>query len=95
MDQNILKTQNRPLSFTRQLEELGAVNYLITVGIPSSLDLGDKWGHNNYYDKPWEVMANVYGDVEGYKNSSNDINAAHKYHRGSQKVGPLILVFIE
>ena len=80
---------------TKQLQELGAINYLITVGIPSVFNLGEKWGNGQYYNKPWEVMANIYGGVEEYNNSQNDINAARKYHRGSQKVGPLILIFIE
>ena len=80
---------------TKQFQELGLTNYLITVGIPSYLNLGKEWGNNECYNKPWEVMANVYGGVEEYQNSQNDINAAYKYHRGSQKVGPLILVFIE
>lgn len=80
---------------TRQLKELGILNYLITVGIPSYLNLGEKWGGGEYYNKPWEVMANVYGGVEEYKNSRNDINAAYKYYRASQKIGPLVLIFIE
>ena len=84
-----------PVSYTKQLQELGVINYLITVGIPSYFDLGEKWGDGEYYNKPWEVMANIYGGVEEYENSQIDINAAYKYHRGSQKIGPMILIFIE
>ncbi len=45
---------------TQQLKELGALRYLIYIGIPSALDLGS----GNYYDKPWEVTADVYGGVQ-------------------------------
>ena len=45
---------------TQQLKELGALRYLIYIGIPSALNLGS----GNYYDKLWEVTADVYGGVQ-------------------------------
>ena len=80
---------------TKQLEELGPINYLITVGIPSALDLGDEWGGGIYEQKPWEVMADIYGETELLPHSQNDVNAAYKYQRISKQLGPFVLIFIE
>jgi len=63
---------------TKQLKELGVINYLFTVAIPSAFDLGDKWGDGIYENKPWEVMADIYGGTELHSRTQNDINAAYK-----------------
>ena len=39
---------------------LGAVRFGLSVGIPSPLSLGP-W---DYYDKPWETMADIFGGVK-------------------------------
>ena len=44
----------------KQLEIIGPTVYMSTIGIPSMLNLGD----GDYYDKPWEVTADILGGVK-------------------------------
>lgn len=66
---------------------LGQANYLITVGIPS----WKKWGSGDYYDKPWEIMAEMTGGV----NNSSDERTLEEMYRGENylKAASLFGVF--
>ena len=71
---------------TKQLQELGFVKYTIDIGIPSMLDLGD----GDYYSKPWEITADIYGGVQSRLHSQSDIKAGFEYLEKSKFYGPFI-----
>ena len=53
---------------TVQMAELGFVNYLVWVGIPSlhfyrETENG-RYSWDQYYDRPWELIADYYGQVD-------------------------------
>ncbi len=60
---------------TKQREWLGRVNYLAFIFLPSLLKLGEK----DYYNKPWEVTADIFGGVDSRFRSSEDIEAGYQY----------------
>ena len=76
---------------TKQLEQLGIVNYALCIGLPS----WQQWGTGEYYSKPWEITADVYGGVQSRNHSQSNIDRGFVYLEGSKKIGPLIWVFIE
>ncbi len=76
---------------TRQLEYLGVVNYALCIGLPS----WQEWGSGEYYSKPWEVTADIYGKVESRPHSSNESNNGINYLRSSRAIGPLSWCYIE
>ena len=45
---------------TIQLEQLGILKYALNIGLPS----WQNWGTGDYYDKPWEITADIYGGVQ-------------------------------
>ena len=47
---------------TKQLDELGLFDYFLYIGIPSFFELNSE-DYEDYYDRPWEVTANILGDV--------------------------------
>lgn len=78
-----------------QLAILGPINYFISVGIPSA----GKWGSSNYYDNPWENMANEKGGAQSYDiNNLNNLIPIN--HNGNSKhllmatfLGPYSLIY--
>ena len=76
---------------TKQLEQLGIVNYALCIGLPS----WQQWGTGEYYSKPWEITADVYGGVQSRNHSQSNIDRGFAYLEGSKIIGPLIWVFIE
>ena len=54
-----IDTIKHEFGHTKQLEQMGLVNYLILIGLPS----WQKWGADSYYRKPWEITADIYGGV--------------------------------
>ncbi|MBR4017899.1 MAG: RHS repeat-associated core domain-containing protein [Oscillospiraceae bacterium] len=76
---------------TKQLEQLGIVNYALCIGLPS----WQQWGTDEYYSKPWEITADVYGGVQSRNHSQSNIDRGFAYLEGSKIIGPLIWVFIE
>ncbi len=69
---------------TVQLKQLGLLNYAIDIGIPSYFNLGQ----GDYYDKPWEVTADVYGGVKSRQHSKEKVYAGFAYLACS-KLGPV------
>ena len=56
---------------TIQLGLLGPINYGLGIGIPSCFG----WSRKDYYDRPWEVTADLFGGVQRQKPASKaDIN---------------------
>ena len=76
---------------TKQLEQLGVVNYALCIGLPS----WQQWGTGEYYSKPWEITADIYGGVQSRNHSQSNIDRGFAYLEGSKIIGPLIWVFIE
>ena len=45
---------------TKQLKYLGVMKYILCIGLPSFRE----WGSDlEYYRRPWEITADMYGDV--------------------------------
>ena len=59
----------------KQLEILGPTVYMSTIGIPSMLNLGD----GDYYDKPWEVTADILGGVKTRTHSRDVVAKGFTY----------------
>ena len=69
---------------TVQLQQLGIVKYALCIGLPSWLE----WGSKDYYDKPWEVTADLFGGVQSREASRSDKADAFHYLWLSKQVGP-------
>ena len=58
-----------------QLKKMGVIKYTIFIGIPSLLNLGK----GKYYDKPWEITADILGEVCSRKHKDSDIIKGNIY----------------
>ena len=76
---------------TKQLDDLGVIKYALCIGLPS----WQMWGTGRYYDKPWEVMADVYGDVKSRTPSQDKIQAGKQYQSLSKKYGIIVWFTIQ
>lgn len=56
---------------------LGTINYGLMIGLPSALE----WSERSYYNRPWEVTADVFGGASGGKHDhiQEDINRGYWY----------------
>ncbi len=68
---------------TVQLQRLGFLKYTVCIGIPSLL----QWGNGAYYSKPFEITADVFGNVQSRVHTKNDIEAGFYYLEYSKKRG--------
>ncbi|MBQ7602143.1 MAG: RHS repeat-associated core domain-containing protein, partial [Lachnospiraceae bacterium] len=68
---------------TIQLKLMDPISYLVNIGLPSSLDLGS----GEYYDKPWEITADILGGVKSRKHSKEKMIEGVVYLGGSA-LGP-------
>ena len=78
------ETNNRPdaedvvrheYGHTKQLKELGVVKYALFIGLPS----WQQWGSGPYYEKPWEITADVYGGVQSRSHDAQKIQIGFDY----------------
>jgi RHS repeat-associated protein len=60
---------------TKQLDQLGIINYALFIGLPS----WQEWSSDYYYDRPWEVTADTYGEVQSRTPSQAKIDAGEDY----------------
>lgn len=58
-----------------QLKKMGIFKYTVFIGIPSLLNLGDGY----YYDKPWEITADLLGGVCSRTHKENSIVKGNEY----------------
>ena len=58
-----------------QLKKMGIIRYTLFIGIPSLLNIGD----GRYYDKPWEVTADILGEVHSRKHKERYIVKGNEY----------------
>ncbi len=73
-----------------QLMMMGIANYGLMIGLPSWLE----WSNRSYYDRPWEITADVFGGVTGRTHSQADINRGYWYLGVSSLLGPLGYFFL-
>ena len=58
-----------------QMKRIGILRYTLFIGIPSILNLGK----GNYYEKPWEITADILGGVCSRKHHDNNIVKGNDY----------------
>ena len=73
-----------------QLMSMGILNYAIMIGLPS----WQEWSDRSYYERPWEITADVFGGVTGRTHSQVDINRGYWYLAVSSLFGPLGYLFL-
>ena len=73
-----------------QLMMMGIANYGLMIGLPSWLE----WSNRPYYERPWEITADVFGGVTGRTHSQADIDRGYWYLGVSSLLGPLGYFFL-
>ena len=73
-----------------QLMMMGIANYGLMIGLPSWRE----WSNRPYYERPWEITADVFGGVTGRTHSQADINRGYWYLGVSSLLGPLGYFFL-
>ena len=58
-----------------QLKKMGVIKYTLFIGIPSLFN----WGEGKYYDKPWEITADILGGVSSRIHSKKYIVKGNEY----------------
>ena len=58
-----------------QMKRIGIIRYTLFIGIPSLLN----WGKGSYYEKPWEITADILGDVRSRKHNDYNIDKGNDY----------------
>lgn len=58
-----------------QMKRIGIIKYTLFIGIPSLLNLGK----GNYYEKPWEITADIMGGVSSRKHIDCNIVKGNEY----------------
>lgn len=59
-------------------------------GLPSALE----WSTRSYYDRPWEITADIFGGVRGRAHTQDDINRGYWYLGVSSIFGPFGYLFL-
>lgn len=67
-----------------QLEEMGLFTYSLCIFLPS----WQMWGSDNYYEKPWEITADILGGVQSRMHTQEKITAGFNYTELSKYIGP-------
>lgn len=73
-----------------QLMMMGIANYGLMIGLPSWRE----WSKRKYYERPWEITADVFGGVTSRPHSQADINRGYWYLGVSSLLGPLGYFFL-
>ena len=69
---------------TKQLKYLGIVKYILCIGIPSLKE----WGTDaDYYRRPWEITADIYGEVCSRKHKTEHCEKGFGYLENSKARG--------
>ena len=58
-----------------QLKKMGIIRYTLFIGIPSLLNIGE----GRYYDKPWEITADILGEVRSRIHKERNIIKGNEY----------------
>ena len=70
---------------------LGPIKYLLCIGLPS----WQEWSNRPYYDRPWEITADVFGGVLSRKHDISDIQRGYSYLYFSAIFNTLSYLFLE
>jgi RHS repeat-associated protein len=73
-----------------QLMMMGIGTYGLMIGLPSAFE----WSTRSYYERPWEITADVFGDVRGRTHTQSDINRGYWYLGVSSFFGPVGYFFL-
>ena len=73
-----------------QLMMMGIADYGLMIGLPS----WQEWSSRPYYERPWEITADVFGGVTGRTHSQADINRGYWYLGVSSLFGPFGYFFL-
>ena len=73
-----------------QAMSMGIANFALMIGLPSALN----WSSRSYYDRPWEVTADVLGGVEGRPHTQENVNRGYWYLAISSLMGPAGYIFL-
>ena len=66
---------------TEQLRQLGLLRYLLFIGIPS----WKQWKKEiPYYERPWEITADLYGGVKTRQHTEEKLNDGIEYLKKSK-----------
>ena len=69
-----INTIKHEYGHTKQLDQMGLIKYLLYIGLPS----WQEWGSESYYRKPWEITADIFGEVNLNSRTSDDpLTQAH------------------
>lgn len=69
---------------------LGPVTFLAIIGVPSFFELSAR----SYYNRPWEVTADMFGGVKNRTHTSADLNRGRAYLAIAFFVGPGAYFFL-
>ncbi len=69
---------------------MGPVQFGLMIGLPSWLE----WSERSYYDRPWEVTADIFGGVTMRNHSQEDISRGYWYLGVSSLMGPVGYLFL-
>ena len=62
---------------TKQLEQLGIINFALFIGLPSWRE----WSTDSYYDRPWEVTADIYGGVQSRTPAQDKVETGETFYQ--------------
>ena len=69
---------------------MGIEDYGLMIGLPSAFE----WSQNDYYVRPWEISADMFGGVSRSEHTQSAINKGYWYLATSSLLGPLGYLFI-
>ena len=69
---------------------MGIVTYGLMIGLPSAFE----WSTRPYYERPWEITADILGEVTGRTHKQEDINRGFWYLAISSLFGPWAYFFL-
>ena len=73
-----------------QVMMMGVANFGLMIGLPSAFE----WSTRSYYDRPWEITADLFGGVTSRSHTKEDINRGYWYLGISSLGGPLGYIFL-
>ena len=73
-----------------QLMMMRIANYGLMIVLPSWRE----WSNRPYHERPWEIIADVFGGVTGRTHLQADINRGYWYLGVSSLLGPLGYFFL-
>ena len=73
-----------------QLMTMGIANYGLMIGLPS----WQEWSKKDYYDRPWEITADICGNVTGRPNNQLYVSTGYAYWGVSAVLGVFGYLFL-